>query len=127
MLLYQDNNYRVEFSSEKAILHFSWEDGHKNMSYDDFKEACCNYLGYGFEYQAKNFVIDVRNFQLNLPPDFPDWQKNEHYPRYYKLGVEKVAYLMPEAYIPNAKEIEKEDGKFELKNFANSELALNWI
>ena len=66
-----------------------------------------------FEYQAKTILIDVRNFQFQLPPDFPEWQKNDHYPRYYKFGIERVAYVMPEPYVAQAKEIEKEEGKFE--------------
>ena len=127
MTLFKNSNYRVAFDGQQETLQFYWEDGHEKMSYEDFQEACCNFLGYGFEYQAKNILIDVRNFKLNLPPEFPAWQQNDHYPRYHKLGIQKVAYVMPAEAVVHAKSIEKEAGKFELKNFAAPEAAVNWL
>ncbi len=97
------------------------------MSYEDFQEACSNFLGYGFEYKAQHISIDVRNFKLQLPPEFPHWQQEEHYPRYYKLGIQKVAYIMPEAALAYAKEIEASEGRFALRNFARPEEATKWI
>ena len=127
MIVYKDSNYRLEFAEDQALMHFYWEDDNGKMSYEDFKEACSNFLGYGFEYQAKQFLIDVRNFKLQLPPEFPEWQQKAHYPRYYKLGIEKVAYVMPAEYVANAKTIEKEPGKFELQNFAEIASAEDWL
>lgn len=125
--LFHNSIYRLELSPNKQILHFFWEDGHTGMSYEDFQEACSNFVGYAFEYGTQNFVIDVRNFQFQLPPEFPEWQKNAHYPRYHKLGVEKVAYIMPKEYLASAKEIDKETGGFTLRNFAEPTTALQWI
>lgn len=127
MKIFKNSVYSVDFIETTKTIQFNWEEGHKNMTYEDFQEACSNFLGYGFEYQARSILIDVRNFQFQLPPDFPEWQEKEHYPRYYKLGIEKVAYLMPEQYVENAKEIEKEAGKFELRNFSNYESAINYL
>ena len=127
MKIFKNSVYSVDFLEATKTIQFNWEEAHKDMSYEDFQEACCNFIGYGFEYQAKTILIDVRNFQFQLPPDFPEWQKNEHYPRYYKLGIEKVAYVMPEAYVTQAKEIEKEEGKFELRNFSNVNDAINFL
>ena len=127
MEIFKNSVYSVEFLEATKTIQFNWEEGHKNMTYEDFQEACSNFLGYGFEYQARSILIDVRNFQFQLPPDFPEWQEKEHYPRYYKLGIEKVAYLMPEQYVENAKEIEKEVGKFELRNFSNYQSAINYL
>ena len=127
MIVFQNHQYRLSIDADSSILFFEWLEGHANMSYADFQEACSNYLGYGFEYQVKNFCIDVRNFQLQLPADFPRWQREEHYPRYYKLGIVKVAYLMPTAYLAEAKEIEKTPGRFALKNFDHLTSAIKWI
>ena len=127
MNIYIHSHYRLTLSADQKVLEFHWEEGHADMSYEDFQEACSNFVGYAFEYGAKNFVIDVRNFQLQLPPEFPEWQKNEHYPRYHKLGVEKVAYLMPKEYLSSAKEIDRETGGFTLRNFADPTTALQWI
>lgn len=127
MKIFKNSVYSVDFLESSKTIQFNWEAGHKNMTYEDFQEACSNFLGYGFEYQAQTILIDVRNFQFQLPSDFPEWQEKEHYPRYYKLGIEKVAYLMPEEYVAKAKEIEKETGKFELRNFSNYESAINFL
>lgn len=127
MKIFNNSKYSIDFLEATKSIQFNWEEGHKNMTYEDFQEACCNFLGYGFEYQAKTILIDVRNFQFQLPPDFPEWQEKEHYPRYYKLGIEKVAYIMPEQYLKNAKEIEKEEGKFQLRNFSDYESAINFL
>lgn len=127
MNVFINSIYRLELSADQHILYFHWEEGHVGMNYEDFQEACSNFVGYAFEYGSKNFVIDVRNFQFQLPPTFPEWQKNEHYPRYHKLGVEKVAYLMPEEYMASAKEFDKETGGFTLRNFSEHTSALQWI
>ena len=127
MTVFHNALYKLVLSEDQSTLHFYWMDDNGQMSYEDFKEACSNFVGYGFEYNTKNFVIDVRNFQFQLPPEFPDWQKNEHYPRYYKLGVQKVAYVMPKEYVDSAKEINKEEGKFDLRNFADHDSASKWI
>ena len=127
MKIFKNSVYSIDFWESTKTIQFNWEEGHKSMTYEYFQEACCNFLGYGFEYQAKTILIDVRNFQFQLPPDFPKWQEKEHYPRYYKLGIEKVAYIMPEQYVANAKEIEKEAGKFELRNFSNYKSAISYL
>ncbi|MEL7421384.1 MAG: hypothetical protein AAFY48_16575 [Bacteroidota bacterium] len=127
MQVFTNSNYSVSFDESLQTLHFGWEDGHSGMSYEDFQEACCNFIGYGFEYQAKHIVIDVRNFQLQLPPEFPAWQRDEHYPRYLKLGIQKVAYIMPEAALAHAKEIPASDGHFALRNFADPAIANRWL
>ena len=127
MKIFKNSVYSVDFLEASRTIKFNWEEGHKTMTYEDFQEACSNFLGYGFEYEAQTVLIDVRNFQFQLPADFPEWQEKEHYPRYYKLGIEKVAYLMPEQYVAHAKEIEKEAGKFELRNFSDYEAAINFL
>ncbi|MEO1438105.1 MAG: hypothetical protein AAFV80_21360 [Bacteroidota bacterium] len=127
MQIFKNSNYRITFEATTKTLTFHWEEGHPKMNYEDFQEACTNFLGYGFEYQAQNILIDVRNFQLQLPPEFPSWQNDHHYPRYYKLGIQKVAYVMPEAYLAEAKTIKKLPGKFELLNFSSPEAAYTWI
>lgn len=121
MKIFENSVYSINFSESSEAIQFNWKEAHRNMNFEDFQEACNNFLGFGFEYRAKNILIDVRNFQFQLPLEFPEWQRNEHYPRYYKLGIEKVAYVMPEAYLGKAQEIEKEAGKFELRNFSGLE------
>ncbi|MEO1628949.1 MAG: hypothetical protein AAFV25_27630 [Bacteroidota bacterium] len=127
MQIFKNSVYSIGFLEASKTIQFNWEDGHKKMTYEDFQEACCNFLGYGFEYSARNILIDVTNFQFQLPPEFPEWQEKEHYPRYHKLGIEKVAYLMPEQYVGSAKEREKEKGTFELRNFSEMEAALRFL
>lgn len=127
MLVYSDSNYKVELFKDSNMLRFGWHDGHESMTYEDFQEACSNFIGHGFEYGAKNILIDVRNFKLQLPPEFPEWQREEHHPRYHKLGIEKVVYLMPEAALENTKEMDKEEAGFEQKNFSEESKALEWF
>lgn len=127
MQVFTNSNYSVSFDEPLQALRFHWEDGHVGMSYEDFQEACCNFIGYGFEYQAQHIVIDVRNFKLQLPSEFPSWQQEDHYPRYFKLGIQKVAYIMPAAALEHAKEITGSDDHFELKNFADTAAAEQWL
>ncbi len=127
MDVFKNSQYRISFQQQGKVLNFHWLDDHENMTYQDFQEACSNFMGYGFEYQAQQICIDVRNFKLQLPEDFPEWQLTEHYPRYFKLGIQKVAYIMPEAALAYAKEIDKEPGKFELRNFSDNKSANQWL
>ena len=66
-------------------------------------------------------------FNSNFHRNFRNGRKKEHYPRYYKLGIEKVAYVMPQQYVQNAKEIGKEGGRFELRNFSNYNEATDYL
>jgi len=127
MTLFKDANYRVAFDGVTHTLEFFWEDDHAGMSYADFQEACSNFIGFGFEYQARNILIDVRNFQLHLPESFPEWQRTEHYPRYHKVGIQKVAYVMPAAALEHAREIDGEEQPFVLRNFSDMASAKKWL
>lgn len=127
MKIYSDSNYWLEFLTDSKTLKFNWKEGHEKMSYEDFQEACSNFIGHGFEFRAKNILIDVRNFKLQLPPEFPEWQHNEHHPRYHKLGIEKVVYLMPEQALENAKETNVEEAGFAQRNFSDEVEAMKWF
>ena len=125
MKIFTNSVYSIDFIEKSHTIQFNWEEGHINMNYEDFQEACSNFIGFGFEYCARTILIDVRNFKFQLPPEFPEWQEKEHYPRYYKLGIEKVAYVMPVAFIEHAKEIK--NGPFELRNFPDYEQAISYL
>ena len=127
MLVYSDSKYKVDFIERGKVLRFGWYDGHESMTYEDFQEACSNFIGHGFEQGAKNILIDVRNFKLQLPPGFPEWQRKEHHPRYHRLGIAKVVYLMPEEALANAKEMDKEEAGFEQRNFSDESKAMAWF
>lgn len=127
MTIFQNKNYAIELAQDPKTLIFKWKEAHREMSYEDFQEACCNYIGYAFEHQTKNLLIDTHNFQLQLPDTFKEWQNTIHYPRYYKLGVQKVAYIMPVSAMEYVKDIPTENGKFALRNFTQNQEALSWL
>ncbi|MEL6256198.1 MAG: STAS/SEC14 domain-containing protein, partial [Bacteroidota bacterium] len=91
------------------------------------KEACCNYAGYAFEYQAKRLLIDTSNFQFQMPADFEQWRDDHHYPRLWKLGVEKMAFLMPESVMAFVEDKAAEFGKFPVRYFVQEGEAMEWL
>jgi len=44
MKIFKNSVYSVEFMEPTKTIKFNWEEGHKNMTFEDFKEACwlCN-------------------------------------------------------------------------------------
>ena len=127
MELFSNKYYRLELSDDQKVIEFHWEDDHTNMTYEDFVEACCNFVGYGFEYQTKLLLIDTHNFKLDLPEQFFQWQKEVHYLRYKKLGVIKVAYIMPAASMSHVQNDEGEEGSHTTYYFDNGSSAMNWL
>jgi len=125
--VYADPHYRISFDTERSILGFHWLPEHVEMSYVDFQEACSNYVGYAFEFGTQHYLIDVRDFRLQLPPEFPVWQEEEHYPRYRKQGVKRVAYILPEQYLASAKTRDASEVGFDLRNFSAVAEAQHWF
>lgn len=126
-LVHSHTYYQINYEAAKGLLVFSWNEEHQDMSYSEFKEACSNYAGYAHEYQTKILLVDVSNFQLKLPEAFSEWQDQVHYPRFYKLGVLKMAYLTQTEWLSYMKDIPPSEGRFALKNFDSQEEALAWL
>ncbi|MEO0898347.1 MAG: hypothetical protein AAFY71_18180 [Bacteroidota bacterium] len=127
MTIHNHTFYYLQQEESGNLLIFRWKEAHANMSYEDFIEACTNYVGYGFEYQSKKFLIDTSNFQFQIPEEFSSWKKEIHHPRYRKLGVERVAYLMPESALPYMKDVSKEEEGFEIRYFGKEKEARDWL
>ena len=45
MKIFENSIYSIDFDDATKTIQFNWEEGHKNMTYEDFKEACSNFLG----------------------------------------------------------------------------------
>lgn len=113
--------------AEKAILFFDWTTQTSEMKYEDFQAACNNFAGFAWQYKTLHLLVDTRNFNFQLPPDFLEWREQQLNPRYYSLGVRKFAYItLPEnsAYM---KDIPAEGEKFETRNFVSEQEALTWL
>mgnify|MGYP001796629063 CR=1 FL=1 len=50
MNLYRDRYYRIDLHEPSQTLQFVWHETHPAVDYEGFVEACCNFIGYGFEY-----------------------------------------------------------------------------
>lgn len=55
MTIFKNSNYRLDYQAAQNLLQFFWEAGHEKMDYEDFQEACCNFLGYGLNTKPNNF------------------------------------------------------------------------
>lgn len=127
MNLYQDRFYRIDLHEPTNTLQFVWNENHPAVAYEAFIEACCNFIGYGFEYQTKNILIDTKHFNYMPPPEFHDWQKTTHHDRYRKIGVEKVAYVMNTEHVEYMKNSPIKEEGFTTDYYDSTEAAINWI
>lgn len=126
--LFQNSLYSFHLIENQApILLFDWTERTKEMSYEDFQEACHNYAGFAWQYQTKHLLVDTCNFDHKLPENYTVWREEALNPRYYSLGVEKFAYITKPELLPFMKDIPAENGKFETRNFASFEEANNWL
>ncbi len=127
-LLFENSLYRFILLEEKLpILLFEWTDKNKEMNYEDFQESCHNYAGFAWQYQTKQLLVDTCNFQFQLPEDFTVWREEQLNPRYYRLGVQKFAYITKPEFLPLMKDIPAENGTFETRNFASTPEAIHWL
>jgi len=127
MTLYQDSSYRIELDEASNALQFVWSQGHPEVDYEGFIEACCNFIGYGFEYDTKNILIDTRFFTYMPPPEFHAWQKTTHHDRYRKIGVQKVAYIMNTEHVAYMKNSPIKEEGFVTEYYDDPQLAINWF
>ena len=125
--LFQNSLYRIELDTPSNILKFIWEENHPTLTYPGFIEACCNFIGYGFEYQTKQIYINTQHFNFTPPPEFRQWQDTVHYDRYRKIGVEKVAYVMNAEHMQYMNNTPATDGGFATHYFSEEAEALKWL
>ncbi len=127
MNIFETAAYRVVFDERHNALHFVWQENHPELSYEDFIEACCNFIGYGFEYQVSNIYINTRHFNYMPPAEFQTWQNTVHYDRYRKIGIQKVAYVMNAEHVEYMNNAPAPDHGFAIKYFDDATVALNWF
>lgn len=126
--LFKNSLYTFSLINEvKPILFFEWTDQTATMRYEDFQEACNNFAGFAWQYQALHLLVDTCNFHFQLPESFTTWRESELNPRYYKLGVQKFAYITTPEFIQYMKDIATEKGKFGTRNFTSIKEALHWL
>ena len=127
MKLYQDRYYTIELENSANILVFKWERNHPEVNYEGFIEACCNFIGYGFEFHTQKILIDTKHFTYMPPPEFHEWQKTVHHDRYRKIGVEKVAYVMNTEHVEYMKNSPLKEEGFVTDYYDDTTEALNWL
>ena len=44
--VFKNATYSIDFLEATQTIQFNWEEAHKDMSYEDFQEACTNFVGY---------------------------------------------------------------------------------
>lgn len=124
---YQDKYYLVEVDETNDVLSFIWKKNHPEVDHELFVAACCNFIGYGFEYKSDKILIDTLNFTYTPTPEYYEWQKTEHHDRYRKLGIKKVAYILHEEYVEQLNKQPQEDADFITKYFGNEKEAKEWL
>ncbi|MEL6191534.1 MAG: hypothetical protein AAFR66_05775 [Bacteroidota bacterium] len=127
MTIYQHSLYYLEFNEKKKAITFRWQDDHADMSFEDFTEACTNYAGFIAEYKVDQVIVDTRNFQYQMPEDFSGWRDNFHYPRLRRMGLQKMAFLMPESAMPYMKNVSAEENQFAVHYFVKETEAFRWL
>ncbi|TRX59983.1 hypothetical protein FNH22_07980 [Fulvivirga sp. M361] len=127
MKLYQDRFYCIQLKEAENILEFTWEENHPEVTYESFIEACCNFIGYGFEFNTRQILIDTKNFTYMPPPEFHEWQKTVHHDRYRKIGVSKVAYVMNTEHVEFMKNSPVKEEGFHTDYFDDTSKAVNWL
>ena len=127
MTVYQDKYYAVEVDESTRLLSFIWEENHPEVTNKLFVAACCNFIGYGFEYRSDKIFIDTMNFTYVPTQEFYHWQKTVHHDRYRKLGIKKVAYILPEQYVEQLNNQPQDDAGFVTKYFSNEGNAKEWL
>lgn len=127
MNLYQDSYYRIDLHPATNTLTFVWNQNHPEVDYEGFIEACCNFIGYGFEYETQTILIDTKFFTYMPPPEFHEWQKTIHHDRYRKIGVKKVAYVMNTEHVEYMKSSQIKEEGFITDYYDSTEIALSWL
>jgi len=127
MLIYDHPFYQLHLLEGPQVLEFQWKPAHTQMDYNQFKEACSNYAGWAFQYQTRRLLIDTRNFGISLPEDYTAYREEQHYPRFHALGVQKIAFLVPEEWLSTDGKEGAKNGTFIERSFADRTMAIEWL
>lgn len=127
MMLFQHPYYQIHLVADGNVLLFQWQDTHATMNYEDFLEACSNYAGYASEHRCDALLIDTRNFVYQPPAAFRDWQNQVHHLRLERIGIQKMAYLMPPEVVPQLTEQPSATEGIARKYFDTESIALAWL
>jgi len=119
--------YFLDYDEDASVLHFGWNDAHKDMTEEDFREACSVYAGYAFEYQARLLLVDTRNFVFRVTESYLEWQQSQHFPRFLKLGVKKKAYIMVPEHMAYVEDRPAVDGLLAIRYFTDPIAAATWL
>lgn len=126
MIVFKNSLYSFALIEKYNILRFDWTEKTATMTYEDFQEACQNYAGFVIENKSLKLLVDTRNFKTQLPDAYLEWREKELNPRYYKVGVEKFAYLIPTESMKFV-DIFPIEGVFQTCYFDDKTEAIAWL
>lgn len=125
MLLFETPFYRFEL--ENQILRFIWKKTSGNLDYQYFKESCMVYAGFVVEYQTEFLLINTIDLKIELPLEFSEWKGNYLNPRYEKVPVRKLAFILDEKPFGYLKNQKLKEGMIENRYFNSNADATKWL
>ncbi|MDW7694781.1 hypothetical protein R9C00_08510 [Flammeovirgaceae bacterium SG7u.111] len=134
MELTKNKFVKASYEESKSLLTVTWLPETANMTGDDYKDVINLILDFFKEYTIKNWLGDTKKFAFPIVPELQEWFAHEINPQLIKLGLQRIAMVVPEDLIAqlavdqalDEMDENKSEGKVISKYFDNLEDAKKW-
>lgn len=81
---------------EDKIIEHKWKPVTEDMEDEDYKREMLNYVKLSYEYTPRLILANTSEFDYTITPEIQDWVTENIHKHNVKLGIEKIAFVLPE-------------------------------
>ena len=132
MQVYKDQYRTVNFEADTGFLHQKWFKATKDMTEEEYKKASVSVPQLAGEYGAKKILINAIDSLFPVSPKLQDWVNENTIPQYLRVGIEKVAILLPKEFFAQVSVEQIVDDSItvaqkKIQYFKNESQARKWL
>ena len=131
-LLHESKFWLLRYNHEFNIVELTWKNPGENEPEEEvFKAHLFLLVKFLEEYKSESFLVDSRQYHVIMSIHLQEWHDKYIIPEYNKIGVKRIAFIMPEDVIAAAtieQSFEEDNARnLNVQYFATEEEARNWL
>jgi len=128
--IYQSKFLKQIFHPEAQIMEGKWLEA--KITDKDYRFELQKTVETNQEYRPKGILVDTRLFSLTIIPETQDWTNQTIFSQYIKLGIRKIAFLVPDdffVYVSIEQTVDEKIARYGIQTqfFDDYDQAKNWV
>ncbi len=91
---------KVYLNEEQQIFEGFWKKESREMKDDEFMTHLEAFADLFSQHKVRGFYVDTRQYHAIMSVEIQAWHDEHIIPKYIQGGVEKIAFVMTEDFIP---------------------------